>query len=695
MDNQISWPGWETVELIGRGSFGAVYKIQKEIPGGTTDAALKVISIPQNESDIDVMRADGYDDESITSSFRSHLESIVAEYTLMQKMKGSANIVNCEDIRYIQHDDGFGWDIFIKMELLTPLTRALPTDVPEETVIAVAKDMCAALNLCKKYGIIHRDIKPQNIFVSANGDYKLGDFGIAKQVEKTMGGTVTGTLKYMAPEVYNNQPYGTTADIYSLGLVLYWLLNERRLPFLPLPPARLSTNMEEDAKMRRLSGDPLPPPAHGSEKLKKIVLKACAFHPMNRYRSAEDMLKDLNGDAPNPPPPPPNLDVHKRMTVKYADYPAGKHMSIHNGERDVHFTIPMDISNGKTIHLPGKGKFDAVRGIYGDLYITIYIDTAGSDLDVHKELTFEAKDHPAGKHLSVQVDGKDVHFSVPRDIKDGQTIHLSGKGKYDSSADISGDLYITVRIKPATDGKFIYVAIAAIAIVLAIVLFLPKNREPYPPPTTPQTSQNGTQKEPPKATNPPATEHIHDWKEATYTAPKTCTTCGKTEGSKLQIDPVYINELSYSDKYGKVYYHDTKNANYDNNLDWRDLYTPGHIQQAVKDCYGNTFTYGIHVDGDQLGPYYITYNLDSKYSTFSGWCVLPDYQKGTSEAKEYSKYFEIYCDGKKVFTSNNMKNGSSSQYFEIDVTNIDTLTIQYAATKGSNDLAVLCDGLLR
>ena len=294
MENNINWPGWETVGLIGRGSFGAVYEIQRDVLGDVEKAALKVLSIPQSSGDIDEMYNDGYDDESITSTFQRHLKSIVAEYSLMRKMSGSANIVNCDDVRYVQHEDGFGWDIFIKMELLTPLAKALPADIPEETVIKVAKDLCAALELCKQHDIVHRDIKPQNIFLSPNGDYKLGDFGIAKTVEKTMGGTKTGTYKYMAPEVYNNQPYGAAADIYSLGLVLYWMLNERRMPFLPLPPAMPAANMEAQARLRRFNGEQLPPPAHGSKQLQKIILKACAYDPKERYQSAAEMHKDLN-----------------------------------------------------------------------------------------------------------------------------------------------------------------------------------------------------------------------------------------------------------------------------------------------------------------------------------------------------------------------------------------------------------------
>ena len=295
------YPGWEIVDQIGEGSFGNVYEIKRDLFGETERAALKVISIPKNLSDLDDLYNDGYDKESITNTFKEHLKQIVAEYTLMRKMNGSANVVNCDDVQYIQHEDGIGWDIFIKMELLTPLNKALPETVSVETVVRIAKDMCSALELCKKYGIVHRDIKPQNILVSPNGDYKLGDFGIAKTVEKTMGGTKAGTYRYMAPEVYHSRPYGSSVDIYSLGLVLYWLLNERRMPFMPLPPERLTASIENNSRDRRLCGECLPAPKHGSEALKAIVLKACAFNPEDRYQSPEEMkraLESLEKKAP-------------------------------------------------------------------------------------------------------------------------------------------------------------------------------------------------------------------------------------------------------------------------------------------------------------------------------------------------------------------------------------------------------------
>ncbi len=303
------YPGWEIVSTIGHGGFGSVYEIQRNNFGHIEKAALKVISIPQNKNDIDEMRNDGFDDVSITARFEGYLRDIVREYSLMTDIKGHANAVYCDDVKYIQHDDGLGWDIFIKMELLTPLTKALGKElvIPDEQVIKIGQDISNMLDYCEKKKIIHRDIKPQNIFVSDGGTYKLGDFGIAKTTERTTSGTKTGTYKYMAPEVYNNKPYGTKADIYSLGLTLYWLLNKRRSPFLPLPPAVPTASDEDEARKRRFDGEQIPEPAYGSEDLKKVVLRATAFDPDDRYQHASEMYSDLENIKNGKPLSPATL----------------------------------------------------------------------------------------------------------------------------------------------------------------------------------------------------------------------------------------------------------------------------------------------------------------------------------------------------------------------------------------------------
>lgn len=76
MNNKELWPGWKTGKLLGRGSFGAVYEIERDVFGHAEKAALKVLSIPQNESDIEELYDSGFDEESVTATFRSYLKTL-------------------------------------------------------------------------------------------------------------------------------------------------------------------------------------------------------------------------------------------------------------------------------------------------------------------------------------------------------------------------------------------------------------------------------------------------------------------------------------------------------------------------------------------------------------------------------------------------------------------------------------------
>lgn len=288
-----TWPGWQTVRPIGSGSFGTVYEIQQKLRQHTSYAALKVIRIPQKDSEISALREDGYDDQSLRLYYSDSLQKIENEYALMANLKGHANIVYCDDIQSRPHENGLGWDVYLKMELLTPIKTHFSASISEKQVIKLGIDICKALDYCEQYNVIHRDIKPENIFIARDGNYKLGDFGIAKTMEGTNIGTTTGTFDYMSPEVFNNLPYNAKADIYSLGLVLYWMLNERTIPFLPVGTKPTPTDKTR-ARELRFSGQAIPAPQHGSSKLQQIVMKACAYDPKERYASAKQMLSALS-----------------------------------------------------------------------------------------------------------------------------------------------------------------------------------------------------------------------------------------------------------------------------------------------------------------------------------------------------------------------------------------------------------------
>lgn len=301
------WPEWKVVELLGEGAYGKVYKMERESHGMTSTAAVKAISIPQNDAELLSVRAERMDEQGTRSYFGSIVTDFINEIKLMQSLKGTSNIVNVEDYLVLEKTDKIGWDIFIRMELLTPLSAYIvDKDLTEAEVIKLGQDVCSALELCARQNIIHRDIKPENIFVSPHGDFKVGDFGIARELEKTHNSlSQKGTYNYIAPEVTTSKHYDSTVDIYSLGLVLYKLLNNNRLPFLN-PNAQLITYHDRKTAIdRRLNGDALPAPINASPQLTQVILTACAFRPTDRFQSPtafKNALGAAKGEQPSSAP---------------------------------------------------------------------------------------------------------------------------------------------------------------------------------------------------------------------------------------------------------------------------------------------------------------------------------------------------------------------------------------------------------
>ena len=303
--------GWKIIDKIGEGSYGRVFKVEKSKYGNLKDtAALKVIQIPPSQDVIKAQLAEGTDTGSIRNSLKGYVDDMIREVSILRDLKDHHNIVRYEDFDVIDHYQEEGivqWDILIRMELLTSLldhkvnlamqNKRLET----EDVVELGIELSDALSYCAQNNIIHRDIKPGNIFLNKIGDYKLGDFGVARNAESTYATmSMKGTESYMAPEVFldtgNSHKYGANVDVYSLGLVMYELLNIR-LPFMPpYPEPILNMAMErEKALLKRLSKEPLPKPLFCDDSLAQIILKACAGEPSERYQTAKefhDALED-------------------------------------------------------------------------------------------------------------------------------------------------------------------------------------------------------------------------------------------------------------------------------------------------------------------------------------------------------------------------------------------------------------------
>lgn len=305
---QSFWPGWHVVSFLGGGAYGSVFRIcHYDNRGVRTESALKVIEL----TDSSAGRYTGsYMD--CNNGCTVSPESAFGEIRTMELLKGAPNIVSIEDWHYRKYSDMRGpAKLYIRMELLTSFPGFLHKTgdrmrcgVQQDSVfLSISEvcrmgiDICAALDRCERNRIIHRDIKPANLFRDRFGNYKVGDFGIARQVDAfgaAYSMTGIGTISYMAPEIYMGKPYDHTVDIYALGLVLYQFLNNGRAPLMPDYPTALTVDIINAANYKRLKGDKLRKIPHIDRRLNKIILKACAYRPGARYQSAAEFRKALH-----------------------------------------------------------------------------------------------------------------------------------------------------------------------------------------------------------------------------------------------------------------------------------------------------------------------------------------------------------------------------------------------------------------
>ncbi len=284
--------GVELEREIGRGKYGIVYcGIRNK---DRKNCAVKVISLPTRELEEKLRDIYGDNEDAIESAVHEMAAKFETEIRSMRHLsnlniEGSKNIIRMDNHMLVQ--EGICSHVIISMELAYPLKRLLAQeDFSVERVIDIGREVAQGLCACHSEGIIHRDIKEDNLFIGMDEHIKIGDFGVANissnAISKKTEGI--GTPHYMAPEIKNGGEYDETVDIYSLGIMMYMLLNENRPPFV-------SNHTEErEAYNRRMTGENLPPPKHAPKRLARIILKCCSYEPIDRYSSAADLIDDLD-----------------------------------------------------------------------------------------------------------------------------------------------------------------------------------------------------------------------------------------------------------------------------------------------------------------------------------------------------------------------------------------------------------------
>jgi eukaryotic-like serine/threonine-protein kinase len=254
---------YHVVERIGRGGMGVVYRARDEAVG--RDVALKVLM------------ADIEDDPDIRTRFYREAEAAAR--------LSHPNIITIFDVG----EDGDRF--YIVMELLRGATLKDFLKQGDGTRIERKLDLmiqlCAGLGAAHNASICHRDIKPGNIFVRADGLLKILDFGVARLASSSMtaAGFIVGTPDYMSPEQARGADIDGRSDIFSLGGVFYFMLTGRK----PFPANDLPTLFHQ------IQSEDAPPPlgVEAPPALTTVIMKALSKKRETRYQSCRELMADL------------------------------------------------------------------------------------------------------------------------------------------------------------------------------------------------------------------------------------------------------------------------------------------------------------------------------------------------------------------------------------------------------------------
>ena len=257
---------YRLLEILGSGGFATVYKAENMNLG--------------NEVALKVMNAHLFQDEPTVARFK-------------QEARFSVQLDHPNIVRVLDLEEANG-QLFIVMEYVTgiSLSRLLATNglLPLDQVVAIMKQIAAALDHAHSRRLVHRDVKPSNVLVRPDGVVKLTDFGIVKAVEGTkitQTGTTIGTPAYMSPEQTVGTPVDHRSDLYSLGVVLYEMITGK-VPFDGDTPVAIGyKHVHEPPPL----ASTLHPRARG--RLETILNQALAKKPEDRFQSGAEMVQAL------------------------------------------------------------------------------------------------------------------------------------------------------------------------------------------------------------------------------------------------------------------------------------------------------------------------------------------------------------------------------------------------------------------
>lgn len=260
---------------------------------------VKIISVPASQKQLDALLLTGAFDDAAgaTEYFKEIADGIIREAKLLQHLSKLEGFLPYEGWQVVpMEDNNLGYEVY----LLGTYKRSLEKYLARNTMthlgaVNLGLDLCAALSVCRRAGFMHVDLRPGNIYLSGEQEYRIGDLGFVK-LNSLKYASLPSKYRssYTPPELHNDlATLNPTADIYAIGMILYQIYNNGQLPF------------EDHA-----DGETLPAPANADYELAEIILKACQPNPRHRWQTpiemgqalASYMQRNTINDVPIVPP---------------------------------------------------------------------------------------------------------------------------------------------------------------------------------------------------------------------------------------------------------------------------------------------------------------------------------------------------------------------------------------------------------
>lgn len=243
---------------------------------------VKIISIPASQVKLDALLLAGafHDRDSALAYFRELADGVVEEAVLLQRLSRLEGFLPYENWQVVPMENGeTGYDIYLVGTYRPTLERHLRRKpMTHLGAVNLGLDLCAALAVCRRSGYLYVDLKPGNIFICDDHEYRIGDLGFIDLSSLAYASLPEKYLSaYTAPEITDAySALNETLDIYAAGLVLYQVYNNGILPFEGRAPA-----------------EELPPPEYADYEMAEIIAKACAVNPEDRWQSPVEMGQAL------------------------------------------------------------------------------------------------------------------------------------------------------------------------------------------------------------------------------------------------------------------------------------------------------------------------------------------------------------------------------------------------------------------